>query len=133
MSDLGNREVLAKNIQYYMDKYGKSRNDVCKALGVSYTTFTGWVTGQYYPRIDKIEMMANYFGIEKSDLIERHEIQDRQTSSSSKRIPSDELRDRVFEKAPALFYAVDKMDDKQVKQAEDYVFNLLMNNDKKSD
>ena len=24
-----------------------------------------------YPRIDKIEMMANYFGIEKSDLVEK--------------------------------------------------------------
>ena len=43
---------------------------MCDALGVKYTTFTDWVNANSYPRIDKIEMMANFFGIEKSDLVE---------------------------------------------------------------
>lgn len=47
---------MAKNIQHYMDKYGKSRKDMCDALGVKYTTFTDWVKGKAYPRIDKIEL-----------------------------------------------------------------------------
>lgn len=71
MSDLGNKEIMAKNIQFYMNKYDKSRQDMCDALGVKYTTFTDWVNGNSYPRIDKIELMANYFGIEKSDLVEK--------------------------------------------------------------
>ena len=70
MSALGNKKIMAKNIQYYMDKYGKSRNEMCNALGVKYTTFTDWVKGNSYPRIDKIELMANYFGISKADLVE---------------------------------------------------------------
>ena len=72
MSTLVNKEIMAKNIQYYMDKYGKSRQDMCDALGVKYTTFTDWVKGNSYPRIDKIELMANYFGITKADLVEDH-------------------------------------------------------------
>ena len=72
MSNLGNKEIMAKNIQYYMDKYGKTRQDMCEALGVKYTTFTDWVKGNSYPRIDKIELMANYFGISKADLVEDH-------------------------------------------------------------
>ncbi len=72
MGNLGNKEIMAKNIQYYMDKYGKSRQDMCDALGVKYTTFTDWVKGNSYPRIDKIELMANYFGITKADLVEDH-------------------------------------------------------------
>ena len=72
MSNLGNKETMAKNIQYYMDKYGKTRQDMCEALGVKYTTFTDWVKGNSYPRIDKIELMANYFGISKADLVEDH-------------------------------------------------------------
>ena len=55
-----------------MDKYGKTRQDMCEALGVKYTTFTDWVKGNSYPRIDKIELMANYFGISKADLVEDH-------------------------------------------------------------
>lgn len=70
MSDLGNKEIMAKNINYYMELHGKSRNEICEALGVKYTTFSDWVRGNAYPRIDKIEMLANYFGIEKSDLVE---------------------------------------------------------------
>lgn len=72
MGNLGNKEIMARNIQYYMNKYGKSRQDMCDALGVKYTTFTDWVKGNSYPRIDKIELMANYFGISKSDLVEKH-------------------------------------------------------------
>ena len=34
------------------------------------STFSDWVHARTYPRIDKIELMANYFGIEKSDLVE---------------------------------------------------------------
>lgn len=72
MSDLGNKDVMAKNIQYYMDLHGKTRNDMCEALGVKYTTFTDWVKGNVYPRIDKIELMSNYFGISKADLVEEN-------------------------------------------------------------
>lgn len=70
---LGNKEIMAQNIQYYMDLYGKSRNDMCEALGIKYTTLTDWIKGNTYPRIDSIEMMANYFGIEKSDLVEQRD------------------------------------------------------------
>lgn len=74
MSDLGNKQIMAQNIQYYMDKKNKSRQEMCNALGVKYTTFTDWVKGNAYPRIDKIELMANYFGVEKSDLVENRNI-----------------------------------------------------------
>lgn len=70
MGDLGNKKVFSKNLRKYMDLYQKSRSDICKDLGFAYTTFTSWETGVNYPRIDKIEMMADYFHIEKSDLIE---------------------------------------------------------------
>lgn len=56
-----------------MNLNGKTRNDLCKDLGFRYTTVTGWLAGQKYPRIDKIEMMASYFGITKADLVERRD------------------------------------------------------------
>ena len=86
MSDLGNKQIMASNIQHYMDLYGKTRNDMCEAIGVKYTTFTDWVKGHSYPRIDKIEMMANYFGISKADLVERH------TSGTNTVLSEDEFK-----------------------------------------
>lgn len=67
---LGNKEVMAKNINKYMKLNKISRNKMSEALGVSYSTLSDWVNAKTYPRIDKIEMMANYFGVSKSDLVE---------------------------------------------------------------
>lgn len=70
MSDLGNEKIFSKNLKYYMELNGKSRYDVCKDLNFPYTTFAEWYNGKIYPRIDKIELLADYFNIMKSDLIE---------------------------------------------------------------
>lgn len=76
MSDLGNKEVFSENLRHYMEIKNRDRSRVCKDLDIKYTTFTDWYNGNKYPRIDKIELLANYFGIQKSDLIEKHNYED---------------------------------------------------------
>lgn len=70
MDELKNKEILSQNLRSLMDKNNKDRNQICDDLGLKYTTFTDWVNGKKYPRIDKIELLANYFKVRKSDLIE---------------------------------------------------------------
>lgn len=70
MSDLGNKEIFSRNLKKYIEQSGKTRKQICSDLDLTYSTFTEWVNGNIYPRIDKIELLSNYFGIEKSDLIE---------------------------------------------------------------
>ena len=70
MSNIGNREVFAKNLSYYINISKRDQKEIAKAVGVAPSTFNEWAKGKKYPRIDKIEMLANYFGILKSDLIE---------------------------------------------------------------
>lgn len=70
MSDLGNKEIFAQNLKYYMNLNNKDRNDVCRDLEIPYTTFAEWYNANIYPRIDKIQLLANYFDIRKSDLVE---------------------------------------------------------------
>lgn len=67
---LGNKEIMAKNIKKYMNIHNVSRKRMSEALKVSYSTLSDWINAKTYPRIDKIEMMANYFGVSKSDLVE---------------------------------------------------------------
>ena len=64
------RNIFADNLQKYMKEKGVSRKELGEALGISYYTVTSWVNGSKYPRMDKVEMMADYFGVKKSDLIE---------------------------------------------------------------
>lgn len=82
MSDLGNKKIFAKNLNYYMTLNKKDRNDVAKDLDLPYTTVTSWCNAEFYPRIDKIELLANYFCIQKSDLVENHNTFNRSASSA---------------------------------------------------
>ncbi len=67
------KEVLAKNLQRYLSEREKSQKELAAIVGVSAPTVNEWLKAKKYPRIDKIEKMANYFGILKSDLIEDKE------------------------------------------------------------
>lgn len=67
---LGNKEIMAKNIKKYMAIKGVNQTEMCNALGFKFMTLSDWLHAKTYPRIDKIELMANYFGVSKSDLVE---------------------------------------------------------------
>lgn len=64
------KEVFARNLRKYMDRSGKSQKDMADIVGVSTATFSDYINAKKYPRIDKIDILADYFGILKSDLIE---------------------------------------------------------------
>ena len=67
---MDNKNIFASNLKRYMELNNKTRREVSEALGVSYYTFTDWINGKKYPRMDKVEKLAQYFGVLKSDLIE---------------------------------------------------------------
>lgn len=91
MSALGNKQVMAQNIKMYMEDKGISRKEFCKRLGFAYSTVTDWLNAEKYPRIDKIEMMATFFGVSKADLVEPHNA----THSPAKPpAPSQQPRDK---------------------------------------
>ncbi len=72
MGNLGNKKTMSKNLKKYLKLYNVSRMQLSESLDISYSTISDWINGNAYPRIDKIEMMANYFGINKSDLVEEN-------------------------------------------------------------
>lgn len=67
---MDNKYIFAKNLNRLMALNNISRKDIANALGISYYTVTDWVNGKKYPRMDKVELLANYFNVLKSDLIE---------------------------------------------------------------
>lgn len=72
MSVIGNKAILSKNLKKYIALSGKDRKELAEIWGFPYSTVSEWVNGRKYPRIDRIEIMADYFGILKSDLIEEN-------------------------------------------------------------
>lgn len=69
---MGNKEIMAMNIRRHIDALGLNAKEFATELNFKYTTVLDWINAKTYPRIDKIEVMANYFKVEKSDLVELH-------------------------------------------------------------
>ena len=88
-----NKEIFANNLSFYMEQKGVDRNTLCADLDLKYTTVRDWLKGITYPRIGKIELLANYFNINKSDLIE---------NKLSTTQPSDSLLEEITNTARKL-------------------------------
>ncbi|MCQ9290417.1 XRE family transcriptional regulator [Staphylococcus hyicus] len=70
---LGNKQVMAKNISRLMKENNVGRKKLSDDLKVKYTTLSDWINAKTYPRIDKIELLADYFSVSKADLVEDKE------------------------------------------------------------
>ena len=73
------KDVFARNLKRYMERAGKTQKEMADIVGVSAPTFSDWINAKKYPRIDKIEILADYFGIWKSDLIEEKNAEEKET------------------------------------------------------
>lgn len=81
---MDNKKIFAENLKRQMEINGKTRREVCDALGLNYYTFSDWINGKKYPRMYKVEALANYFGVLKSDLIERKDPASHMSSESER-------------------------------------------------
>ncbi|MBF8132026.1 LexA family transcriptional regulator [Staphylococcus capitis] len=72
---LGNKQLMAKNISRLMKENNIDRKKLSNDLKVKYTTLSDWINAKTYPRIDKIELLADYFNVTKADLVEDKERQ----------------------------------------------------------
>lgn len=66
------RDVFSRKLRYYMAKSGKTQMDLMQDLGLGSSTVSNWCNGKMLPRMGKLQMLADYFGINKSDLIEEN-------------------------------------------------------------
>ena len=88
------KEVFAKNLKYYMERSGKNQKEMAAVVGVSAPTFNEWLKGKKFPRIDKIEKLAQYFGILKSDLIEEKTTEHREMQQKNSTLADITVRMR---------------------------------------
>lgn len=70
MSDEEIKKVFSRNLRMHLAAKGKQPVDIVNELGISFSTVSNWINGQKFPRMGKVELLAQWLGIEKSDLIE---------------------------------------------------------------
>lgn len=64
------REIFAENLTRLVNGSKLPQSEIAKRINVSPQTFNTWIQGKAIPRMGKIQLLADYFKIEKSNLIE---------------------------------------------------------------
>lgn len=114
MTNLGNKEVMAKNLTYFVARSGKTQKEIASVVGVAPSTFNDWLKAKKYPRIDKIEILAEYFGILKSDLIEEKSNEHKEMQKNNDVIADIIVRMRMDNDFLSLVVALDKLDSQKL-------------------
>ena len=64
------RKTFSRNLTYYLSLKNKTQKDLMNYIHVSSSTVSNWCTGQKLPRMDKIQSISNWLGVQNSDLLE---------------------------------------------------------------
>lgn len=64
------KKIFSKNLNYYMNLRGKEQTDIINDLSINKSAISSWCLGTRLPRMNKVELLANYLGISVSDLLE---------------------------------------------------------------
>lgn len=94
MTDNEQTRIFQKNLLRLLHESKKSQTEVANAIGVNHQTFSTWCCGVAFPRMGKVQALADYFHCNKSDLIE-----DRDTYTTDDMTKIIELY-RTIEKLP---------------------------------
>jgi transcriptional regulator with XRE-family HTH domain len=73
-SNLGNKTVFSENLRYYIAKNNELQKDVAEVVKASEGTISDWLKLRSYPRMDKIQLLAEHWGIQISDLVEERSV-----------------------------------------------------------
>ena len=71
MSDELQKKIFSDNLTRLLRDRNKTQLEVANAIGVSPQTFNTWTQGIAIPRMGKLQLLADYFRIEKTALIDK--------------------------------------------------------------
>lgn len=70
MTDAEQKKIFSDNLNRIVNASGHTRKELAEILGFNYKTFNGWCNGISLPTMGKVQKIADYFHIQKSDLID---------------------------------------------------------------
>lgn len=127
------KRIFSKNLNYYMELNGKTQTDLINDLGFNKSAVSTWCNGTRLPRMDKVDALARYFRINRSDLIE-----EKDESKEEPYYLNDETREiaqEIFEKPElrSLFHAARGLSPERLQAHIDFIESLKAQEKKNND
>ena len=121
--------IFSNNLKRYVSQSGKNQKDIADDINVSPQTFNTWMKGIAIPRMGKIQKLADYFHINKSQLMEKEQ-ENFFIDEKTRRI-AQEIADNIIKEAEAkadqIVADANRDADEITTSAISYTDNLLAN------
>ena len=62
-------KIISKNLKRLAYNSGKMQVEIAKELGINKATLGAWLNGTRIPKMDKIDMLADYFGVTRNEIM----------------------------------------------------------------
>lgn len=72
MTDEKQKLLFSSNLSRLIEERNLTQAEIAEYIGVSPQTFNTWVKGIAFPRMGKVQKIADFFNVPKSYLIEDH-------------------------------------------------------------
>lgn len=63
------KKIIAKNLTRLIEQNGVQKKDLANAVGVANSQITHWVSGRSAPRTEYWDKIADFFGVNKNELL----------------------------------------------------------------
>lgn len=63
------KRVFSNNLNRIMYEKHKKQSDIVNTLGFKQPTVSAWMKGEKYPRMDKVQILAEYLGVKITDIV----------------------------------------------------------------
>lgn len=67
------KRIFSQNLKNIMERCGKTQKDIVDNLNFRQATVSDWLNGKKYPRMDKVEILAKYFNVPITALIQKND------------------------------------------------------------
>jgi len=93
------REIFVRNLKFLMEDRGISQADICRVLGVSSATASDWCSGKKFPRVDKLQRLADLLGVRLSSLTSEEGLRDYEDQKILEELHQDPKLRMLFDRA----------------------------------
>ena len=88
------RKIFSENLLSLLHQKGIDQKQLAMDLGISAASVTHWIKGNKYPRIGKIEEIAEYFNVPMSRLTEdQHKAESKNQDTIAAHFDKEDLTD----------------------------------------
>lgn len=89
MTELEQKKIFSRNLNRLIEKSDKKQIDIASDLNVSPQALNTWVKGIAIPRMNRIQALADYFGVSKSDLVDDKPVEEYYIDPQTAQIAQD--------------------------------------------